>query len=171
MNPWPYPAGDIVPELHAALPPGDDGRWPGPDALAPELVGSSGGNGILAVEELNVQRTNWKKRTHGATTIAQTLICRMTFNQSIERSGWSAFSSKRLSWKWLFIEWLPTKSSITLDAEVLQKFCLQFWKLETIVHSMNKPFDEKPFRWKGTSMKRHSTMVSNSDLRKIENCY
>jgi hypothetical protein len=61
MNPWPYPAGDIVPELHAALPPGDDGRGPGPDALAPELVGSSGGNGILSVEELNVQRTNWKK--------------------------------------------------------------------------------------------------------------
>jgi len=39
-----------------------------------------------------------------------------------------------------------TKSSITLDAEVLQKFCLQFLKLDEIVHLMNKPFDEKPFR-------------------------
>jgi hypothetical protein len=51
-----------------------------------------------------------------------------------------------------------SKSSIFLNVEVLQKFCLQFWKLDEIVHSMNKPFDEKPFLWKGASMKRHSTM-------------
>ncbi len=51
-----------------------------------------------------------------------------------------------------------TKSSITLDAEVLQKFCLQFWTLETIVHLMNKPFDEKLLCWKGASMKLHSTI-------------
>ncbi len=29
----------------------------------------------------------------------------------------------------------------------------QFWKLDEIVHSMNKPFDENPFRWKPASMK------------------
>jgi hypothetical protein len=39
-----------------------------------------------------------------------------------------------------------TKSSITLDAEVLQKFYLQFLKLDEIVHSMNTPFDEKALR-------------------------
>ncbi len=36
---------------------------------------------------------------------------------------------------------------------MLQKFCSQFWKLETIVHSMNKPFDGMPFWWKGALMK------------------
>ncbi len=48
---------------------------------------------------------------------------------------------------------------ITFDVEVLQKFNLQFWKLDEIVHSMKKPLDEKPLRWKGHLMKRHSTVV------------
>ncbi len=69
------------------------------------------------------------------------------------------FSSKRL-----FIEaavhQMACSSSITLDVEVLQKFCLQFWKFDEIVHLMNKPFDEKPLRWKGALMKRHSTLTN-----------
>ncbi len=52
----------------------------------------------------------------------------------------------------------PTKSSITFVVEVLRKFCIQFWKLDEIVHSMNKPFDENPFWWKPVSMKTHSTL-------------
>jgi hypothetical protein len=38
------------------------------------------------------------------------------------------------------------------------QYCLQFWKLDTIVHLMKcLQFDEKAIRWKAASMKSHST--------------
>ncbi len=58
---------------------------------------------------------------------------------------------------WILLN-TPTKSSITFDVEVLWKLCLQFWKLDEIVHLMNKPFDENPFWWKPVLMKTHSTL-------------
>ncbi len=45
---------------------------------------------------------------------------------------------------------------------MLPIFCLQFLKLDEIVHYMKTRFDENPFRWKPVSMKTHSTLWSSN---------
>jgi hypothetical protein len=61
----------------------------------------------------------------------------------------------------LQVEWV-------FDVEVLQKFCLRFWKLDENVHSMNKPFDENPFRWKPVLMK---TRFDENPLQQIAHAW